>query len=158
MYLLVARCLRGGLRFIRALLGQVKSRNTPWGIWSRYQTGGMRPVRRAGWVWPACGAPAAKKSGGLNFKPELRGLKPWFVLRLQDGMGSGFGESQRTPTKRAKDPRRNHPPYHFFLGVPMAPAGWCMWKDLAQIANTITCSFRYLPLGQSDTNTKAGPE
>ena len=44
---------------------QVKSRITPRDTWStRHQAGAMRPVRRAGWVWAAGRAPAAKSCAG----------------------------------------------------------------------------------------------
>ena len=39
---------------------QVKSRITLWETWSRRQAGAMMPVRRAGWVLAASGAPAAR--------------------------------------------------------------------------------------------------
>ena len=50
---------------IAALLAsQVKSGITLRETWSRRQAGAMRPVRRAGWVWAASGAPAAKSCAG----------------------------------------------------------------------------------------------
>ena len=50
--------------------GQVKSRATLRGTYSRRQAGAMRPVRRAGWVWvwAASGSPAAKFRAVLQQK------------------------------------------------------------------------------------------
>ena len=50
--------LRGDL--LAKLRSQVKSRITLQDTRSRHQAGAMRPVRRAGWVWAASCAPAAK--------------------------------------------------------------------------------------------------
>ena len=48
----------------RANQGQDKSRITLRDTWSRRLAGGMRPVRRAGWVCAESGAPAARSFMG----------------------------------------------------------------------------------------------
>ena len=48
----------------RPAVNQVKSRITLRFTWSKQQAGAMGPVRRAGWVWAASCAPAAKSCAG----------------------------------------------------------------------------------------------
>jgi len=62
--LLASAKLNNQLWAFGALLKDLKSRITLRETWSRRQAGAMRPVRKAGWVWAASGAPAAKSCVG----------------------------------------------------------------------------------------------
>ena len=74
---------------------QVKPRVILRDTWSKRQSGAMRPVPRAGWVWAASCAPAAKNCAGLVYvrwrsELELELIQPQMEQKpvLRDGVGA----------------------------------------------------------------------
>ena len=62
--------------------GQVRSRIALRDTWSKRQAGAMRPVRRAGSVWAASCAPAAKKQRELSVRAQARRMSISFSFSV----------------------------------------------------------------------------